>query len=121
VLNSTFLYPLTEIYLQATSSAGGALGLLTVMTIPLFIACLGCYITASRVFWTLARDNATPFSSSFSVVSPTFQNPFNSLLFCGIIQCHVKSLGQAKNNPAPPFPPSHPICQPFIGEPCIFA
>jgi len=85
VLNSTFLYPLTEIYLQATSSAGGALGLLIVMTIPLFIACIGCYITASRVFWTLARDNATPFSSSFSVVSPTFQNPFNSLLFCGII------------------------------------
>lgn len=83
VLESTrFLYPLTEIYLQITGSAGGAFGLLLIMTLPLFISSVGCYITASRVFWTLARDNATPFSNLFSIVSPKTKVQNNAIIFC---------------------------------------
>ena len=82
ILNGTFLYPLTGIYLQTTGSAGGALGLLIVMIIPMYISCLGCYITASRVFWTLARDHATPFSRIFGIVSPRSHIPVNAIAFC---------------------------------------
>ncbi|MCJ1430043.1 hypothetical protein MMC29_007958 [Sticta canariensis] len=78
-------FPLAEIYRQVTGSRGGSLGLLILIFLPTFLCCIGCYITAGRMYWTLARDNATPFSSYYSRVSPTFRNPFNATLFCGII------------------------------------
>ena len=85
VLTSPYLFPLTAIYQQTTNSRGGALGLLIVMFIPGAISILGCYLTASRVFWTLARDNATPFSSFFATVNQKHRNPFNSIVLCGVI------------------------------------
>ncbi|KAI9847703.1 MAG: hypothetical protein M1837_001951 [Sclerophora amabilis] len=83
VLQSGSTFPLAEIYLQATGSPGGGLGLLVIAFLPSFLTCIGCYITASRTFWTLARDNATPFSRVFRQVSPVFHNPFNAILLCG--------------------------------------
>lgn len=77
VLSSSSTFPLAEIYVQATNSAGGALGLLIVAFLPTFLTLVGCYLTAGRMFWTLARDNAVPFSHFFSRVSPTFENPFS--------------------------------------------
>jgi len=55
------------------------------MFIPGAISIIGCYLTASRVFWTLARDNATPFSGFFATVNQNHRNPFNSIILCGII------------------------------------
>src|SRR5436190_2175874 len=81
--NSTF--PLGAIYLQATGSRGGALGLLIVAFLPTFITCIGCYITPSRMIWTMARDNATPFSRWMSRVDLQHHNPFNASLVCGLI------------------------------------
>ncbi|KAL9099086.1 MAG: hypothetical protein Q9163_005365 [Psora crenata] len=78
-------FPLAEIYRQATGSAGGALGLLILSFLPLFIACVGLYLTASRTFWTLARDNATPFSPIFSRVSVKYRNPANAILLCAVL------------------------------------
>jgi amino acid transporter len=71
--------------LQATGSVGGSLGLLIASFLPLFVAIIGCYLTASRVFWTLARDNATPFSSFFGRVDQKHHNPFNSIIACGVV------------------------------------
>ena len=85
VLSSTYLFPLTEIYRQATGSAGGSLGLLILAFLPSLIAVIGCFLTASRVFWTLARDNATPFSGFFGRISQSHRNPFNSIVLCGTI------------------------------------
>ena len=85
VLNSTYLFPLAEIYRQAAGSAGGSLGLLILAFVPTFIACIGCFITASRTFWTLARDNATPFSGFFSRIDPNHKNPFRSIVFCSVV------------------------------------
>ncbi|KAI9758090.1 MAG: hypothetical protein M1815_004977 [Lichina confinis] len=78
-------FPLAAIYRQATGSAGGALGLIILSFLPLFIACIGLYLTASRTFWTLARDKATPFSTFFSRVSPKHRNPANAILFCAVL------------------------------------
>lgn len=78
-------FPLAGIYMQATGTRAGALGLLIVVFLSTFITCIGCYITAGRTFWTLSRDEATPFSHIFRKVHPKYQNPFNATLFCGTI------------------------------------
>ena len=84
-MTTPYLFPLTEIYRQSTGSVGGALGLLLLGFIPSIIATMGCLLTASRVFWTLARDNATPFSGFFATVSKKQRNPFNSIVLCTVI------------------------------------
>ncbi|KAL9629145.1 MAG: hypothetical protein Q9164_007003 [Protoblastenia rupestris] len=78
-------FPLAAIYRQAVGSAGGSLGLLILSFLPLFIACVGLYITASRTFWTLARDNATPFSAFFSRVDINYHTPANAILLCAVL------------------------------------
>ncbi|KAF2191466.1 choline transporter [Zopfia rhizophila CBS 207.26] len=85
ILSSTINFPLAEIYHQATNSRGGAVGLLVVAFLPTFITCVGCYITAGRMLWTLGRDNATPLSSWVGHISPRFNNPFNATIICGIM------------------------------------
>lgn len=84
VLNSTYLFPLTEIYRQAAGSNAGAVGLLFCAFVPFLISTVGCYLTASRIFWTLARDNATPFSRFFAHVSHSHHNPGRSIIFCAL-------------------------------------
>jgi amino acid transporter len=84
-LGSSYLFPLTEIYLQSTGSSGGSLGLLILAFLPSIIAVIGCYLTSSRVLWTLARDNATPFSRFISRVNHKQHNPFNAIILCGIV------------------------------------
>ena len=84
VLNSSYLFPLAEIYRQTTGSTAGAVGMLFIAFLPNILACVGCYVTASRVFWTLARDNATPFSTFFSHIDPHHHNPFRAIALCGI-------------------------------------
>jgi choline transport protein len=85
VLENPYLFPLTEIYQQATGSTGGSLGLLIVAFLPSVISTFGCYLTASRVFWTLARDKATPFHGFFGVINQKHRNPFNSIVLCAVI------------------------------------
>jgi choline transport protein len=82
VISSVF--PLGAIYQQATGTRGGALGLLIVAFLPTMITCIGCYITAGRTLWTLARDNATPFSGWIGQIHSKMHNPFNATLVCGL-------------------------------------
>lgn len=87
-LDSAFArFPLAEIYSQATSTKAGTLGLLVIILLPLFGTCVGTYITAGRTLWTLARDDATPFSGKLGHIrpGPNFKNPFNATLTCGVI------------------------------------
>ena len=83
VLAGKSSFPIAEIYHQATGSSAGTIGLLLLILIPVICTIIGCYITAGRTFWTLARDGATPFSSVFGRVSNTWRNPFNATLLCG--------------------------------------
>ena len=82
---SSRYFPLAAIYRQSTGSAGGALGLLIISFLPLFVACPGLYLTASRTFWTLSRDNATPYSSFFSRVHPKHHIPANAIILCAVL------------------------------------
>ncbi|KAK7755496.1 hypothetical protein SLS62_002428 [Diatrype stigma] len=85
VLSSSAAFPLTEIYSQASGgSAAGALGLTVVTMLPLLGSALGSTLTASRAFWTLARDGATPFSAVFGRVHPRRHTPVAAILFVGV-------------------------------------
>ncbi|CAG8979993.1 hypothetical protein HYALB_00005166, partial [Hymenoscyphus albidus] len=83
VLSSPY-FPLMQIYIQATGSHAGTIGLLFVILLPLICCCTGTFITAGRGVWTLARDEAIPFSSTLGQISPRFKNPFNATILCGI-------------------------------------
>lgn len=85
-LTSTrFPFPLAELYRQATSSPAGSLGLLIVIFAPTLAACLGCYLTAGRMLWTLGRDGATPFSAWIGRVDAKWRNPWNATLVVGAL------------------------------------
>lgn len=77
-------FPLAQIYAQATSSTAGTVGLLLVIFLPVFCTGIGCYVTAGRCLWTLARDGAVPFSSTIGGISPKYKNPWNATLACGV-------------------------------------
>lgn len=78
-------YPIAEIYRQATGSADGAIGLLTLVLICIGICVCGLYITCGRTLWALARDGATPFPRFVSKVSPKLGMPFNSTIITAIV------------------------------------
>jgi amino acid transporter len=83
LLGNPYTFPLAELYYQATGTKGGSMGLLIVIFLPTVCTLIGCYITSGRMLWTLARDDATPFSTWTSAISPRFKNPFNATLVCG--------------------------------------
>jgi len=68
-------FPTAEIYRQATGSTTGAIGLIAVLFLATFPTLIGTLVTGGRMWWSLARDNATPFSSYFAQVHPTLNCP----------------------------------------------
>ncbi|KAK0120696.1 hypothetical protein ONS96_010899 [Cadophora gregata f. sp. sojae] len=77
-------FPLAFIYAQATSSRAGTTGLLFLILVPILCCCTGTFITCGRCLWTIARDEAVPFSGTFSKIDPKHKNPFNATVFCGV-------------------------------------
>lgn len=73
-------YPIAEIYRQGTGSAAGATGLLVLLMVCITFCLIGVFITCGRTLWTLARDEATPFSSRLSKVSPRFKVPVTTTI-----------------------------------------
>ncbi|KAI0007225.1 putative choline transport protein [Xylariaceae sp. FL0662B] len=90
VLNSSAQFPLTQIYYQASGSVAGAVLLTIVVFLPMVGSLMGSMLTASRVFWTLSRDGAVPFSRVFGRVSARWKNPFDAILF---IACFNTAMG----------------------------
>lgn len=78
-------YPIAEIYLQATGSADGAIGLLSLVMICIGICVVGLYITSGRTLWALSRDGALPFPKVFSKVSPKLNMPLNATVTVAIV------------------------------------
>jgi len=83
-------FPIAEIYLQATGSSSGAIGLLCLLLFCVGLCLVGVYITAGRTLWALARDQATPFPKYLGKVSPKLGMPFVATITCG---CLVTVLG----------------------------
>lgn len=53
IMSTDSMCPLGDIYLQATGSRTGAVGLLAVTIAPVFCATIGCYVTAGRTIYAL--------------------------------------------------------------------
>lgn len=85
ILGSAYTFPLAELYLQATGTRAGSMGLLIVIFLPTVCTLIGCYLTSGRMLWTLARDDATPLAGWTGHVSKRFKNPLNATLVCGVI------------------------------------
>ncbi|RAQ70135.1 choline transport protein [Aspergillus flavus] len=76
VFNSEIaVFPTAEIYKQATGSRAGAIGLIAVLFLATFPTLIGTLVTGGRMWWSLARDNATPFASYFCEVHPKLNAP----------------------------------------------
>jgi choline transport protein len=78
-------YPIATIYVQATGSADGAIGLLALIMICIGICICGLYITCGRTLWALSRDGATPFPKFISTVSPRWGMPFNATILTAVL------------------------------------
>lgn len=85
IMSKDSFCPIGDIYLQATGSKAGTVGLLTVIIAPIFCATIGCYITAGRMVYALGRDDATPFAAWIGAVSARWESPLFATLACGIL------------------------------------
>ena len=85
MLNSNGSFPLAEAYAQATGSTGATFGLLFIIFLSLAPCLIGTFLTVGRTWWTLARDNATPFSDYFSKVDEDLSCPIPATLFTGLM------------------------------------
>ncbi|KAJ7325867.1 choline transport protein [Mycena albidolilacea] len=85
VLTSNGSFPLAAVYAQATGNKAGTFGLLFIFFLSITACCIGVFITTGRIYWALARDNVTPFSSFFSKASARLSCPVPATLFCAIL------------------------------------
>lgn len=85
VANPPASFPLAVVYLQATGSPGGAFGLLFLVFLSIMICTIGTTLMVGRLWWTLARDNATPFPKFFSRVNETLSCPVEATVFCSLL------------------------------------
>lgn len=78
-------FPLAEVYNQATGNKGGTFGLLFIVFLSIMICVIGTFLTVGRVWWALARDEATPFPKFFSSVNETLSCPIPATVLSAIL------------------------------------
>ena len=78
--------PIYEIWRQATSSHAAAMVFMALLFIGAIVALTAVQQTASRLTWSLGRDNAFLLSKRYlSVVHPKLQVPVYALLFNAVV------------------------------------
>ncbi|KAL2870195.1 putative choline transport protein [Aspergillus lucknowensis] len=85
-------FPTAAIYAQVTNSPAGATGPVAILFLATFPALIGSFVTGSRIWWSLARDNATPFSTTLTHVNPTYKTPLRAATYLGPILPNVCTL-----------------------------
>jgi len=85
VTSSSGSFPLAEVYRQATGSQGATFGLLLIVLLSILICTIGTITMVGRLFWVLARDNATPFAGLFSKVDERLSCPIPATILCSVL------------------------------------
>ena len=85
VVSSNGSFPLAEVYAQATGSNGATFGLLLILFLSIMICTVGTVLMVGRLWWTLARDNATPFPKYFSQVNTKLSCPIPATILCAVL------------------------------------
>lgn len=80
VLSTSTGMPIYEIWMQATRSKGAATVFMMLLFIAAVMALTAVQQTASRLTWSLARDDALLFSKFIGRVHPTWQVPVWALI-----------------------------------------
>ena len=93
VLGSSGSFPLAEVYAQATGNKAGAFGLLMIVFLSVMICCVGTFLTLSRSWWALARDDVVPFPKFFSKVDERLSCPVPATVFCAIFATALGAIG----------------------------
>ena len=93
VVTANGSFPLAAVYLQATGSKGATFGLLLIILCVLLICLVGTFLTLSRIWWALARDNATPFHKFFSKVNHKLSCPIQSMLLVTVLCTALGAIG----------------------------
>lgn len=78
-------YPIAEIYRQATGSAAGTIGLLSLVLMCIVLTVIGLYITCGRTLWALARDGATFMPGKLGQVHPGLDMPLWATIFSAVL------------------------------------
>lgn len=97
VQKNNLAFPLAEVYALATGNKGGTFGLLLIIVFSLVICVIGTFLTVGRIWWTLARDNATPFSGFFSYVNENLSCPIPATVFCAILSTGFGAISLGSN------------------------
>ncbi|KAK4998864.1 hypothetical protein LTR66_001997 [Elasticomyces elasticus] len=100
VVTATGTFPLATIYSQATGNPGGTFGLLLIVLFSILICVVGTFLTVGRIWWSLARDNATPFPKLFSRVNERLSCPVEATVLCAVL---VTGLGAIALGSKPAF------------------
>jgi choline transport protein len=85
IIDTDTIFPLQDIYRQATGSQAATTGLLVAAFIPTFIGTIGGFTIVGRTFWALSRDKATPYNTFFGQIDDEKKNPFNAILLSGVL------------------------------------
>lgn len=85
-------FPLAGIYHQATGSAAATFALLFIILVSSLCCVMGTVLTNCRTYWSLARDQAVPFSNYFSRVSAKLGTPVESTLFVAVIASGIGAI-----------------------------
>ncbi|KAF4781243.1 amino acid permease [Colletotrichum scovillei] len=80
LLSSPTQSPLTEMILQATKSRAAATVLSVAVALCFVNGANGCVTSGSRLVWSMARDNGTPFSKYLSHLHPTLNVPVRAII-----------------------------------------
>jgi choline transport protein len=80
LLQSPTQSPLTEIIYQATGSRAAATVLTVAVAFCFVNGANGCVSSGSRLLWSMARDNGTPFSQYLSHLHPKLNVPVRTIL-----------------------------------------
>ncbi|KAM3418866.1 hypothetical protein BST61_g4829 [Cercospora zeina] len=84
IISSSGSFPLSEIYAQATGSRAATFGLLLIVLLSIMICIIGTVTMVGRLWWTLARDNATPSARFFAKVDESLSCPVPATIFCAL-------------------------------------
>ncbi|KAL4780904.1 amino acid transporter [Aspergillus varians] len=81
--------PIGAIFMAATGSAGGGLGLLILIIGVMIFAAIAAMATSSRCVYSFARDGAIPGSHYFRRIDERFQVPMLGLALSAVIICLI--------------------------------
>ena len=87
VLNTATGYPFIQVFYNAVNSRAGATVMGAVVLALTWACAIGITTTASRMTWSFARDNGTPFSSALSKVAKHNQVPIIAICVVSGLAC----------------------------------